>query len=61
MALEAVKGRKTVNEIAQDSSVHPTQVWFMEEGFIGKCQESVGLKVGGFNRKLNPLIISKNA
>ena len=26
IALEAVKGLKTINEIAQDNSVHPTQV-----------------------------------
>jgi len=26
IALEAVKGIKTINEIAQDNSVHPTQV-----------------------------------
>jgi transposase-like protein len=26
IALEAVRGTKTINEIAQDNSVHPTQV-----------------------------------
>ena len=26
IALEAVRGIKTINEIAQDNSVHPTQV-----------------------------------
>ena len=32
VALEAIRGVKTINEIAQDNSVHPTQIrqWKME-------------------------------
>ena len=32
VALEAIKGAKTVNEIAQEFGVHPTQVMAMEKG-----------------------------
>ena len=32
VALEAIRGIKTVNEIGQEFGVHPDASWFMEEG-----------------------------
>ncbi len=48
VALEAVRGVKTVNEIAQDFGVHPTQVgqWKRElqEQAAGLCEVKRGAK-----------------
>ena len=40
VALEAVKGTKTVNEIAQEFGVHPTQV-AVEKGLAYQCRQSI--------------------
>ena len=37
VALEAVKGNKTVNEIAQEFGVHPTQVGLWKKALLGGC------------------------
>ncbi|MCF7988732.1 MAG: hypothetical protein K9L60_14375 [Methylovulum sp.] len=41
VALAAVKGSKTVNEIAQEYGVHPMQVGLYEEGIIGCASQLV--------------------
>lgn len=40
VALEAIRGAKTVNEIAQEFGVHPTQVG-LEEGIAGAGGQTV--------------------
>jgi len=47
--LEAHRGVKTINKIAQDFGVHPTQAWLWKK----ELQESGGMKITG--RDLHPL------
>ena len=39
VALEAVKGSKTVNEIAQEYSVHPTQVGLWKKALLENASQ----------------------
>jgi transposase len=39
VALEAIKGVKTINQIAQENSVHPTQVNLWKKELLAKAGE----------------------
>ena len=47
VALEAVKGNKTVNEIAQEFGVHPTQVGLWKKALLGGCPRT-NMLVSGY-------------
>ena len=46
IALEAVKGTKTVNEIAQEFGVHPTQVGLWKKALLEKAGQLFDVKLG---------------
>lgn len=46
VALEAVKGSKTVNEIAQEYSVHPTQVGLWKKALLENASQLFDVKRG---------------
>ena len=46
VALEAVKGSKTVNEIAQEHSVHPTQVGLWKKALLDNASQLFEAKRG---------------
>ena len=46
VALEAVKGSKTVNEIAQEYSVHPTQVGLWKKALLENAGQLFDVKRG---------------
>jgi transposase-like protein len=46
VALEAVKGSKTVNEIAQEYSVHPTQVGVWKKALLENASQLFDVKRG---------------
>ncbi len=46
VALEAVKGSKTVNEIAQEFGVHPTQVGLWKKALLGNASHLFDAKHG---------------
>jgi transposase-like protein len=41
VALEAIKGQLTANEIASEHEVHVTQVNYLEEAVDGQCRRAV--------------------
>ena len=56
VALEAVKGSKTVNEIAQEYSVHPTQVGLWKKALLENASQLFDVKPGpkGIDPQSNP-------
>jgi transposase len=46
VALEAVKGSKTVNEIAQEYNVHPTQVGLWKKALLENANQLFDVKRG---------------
>ena len=46
VALEAVKGHKTVNEIAQEFGVHPTQVGLWKKALLENAGQLFDVKRG---------------
>jgi transposase-like protein len=46
VALEAAKGSKTVNEIAQEYSVHPTQVGLWKKALLENAKQLFEVKRG---------------
>ena len=46
VALEAVKGTKTVNEIAQEYGVHPTQVGLWKKALLENAGQLFDVKLG---------------
>jgi transposase-like protein len=46
VALEAVKGSKTVNEIAQEYGVHPTQVGLWKKALLENASQLFDVKRG---------------
>jgi transposase len=46
VALEAVKGNKTVNEIAQEYGVHPTQVGLWKKALLENAGQLFDVKRG---------------
>lgn len=46
VALEAVKGSKTVNEIAQEYGVHPTQVGLWKKALLENSSQLFDVKRG---------------
>lgn len=50
IALEAVKGQKTVNEIAQEYGVHPTQIGLWKKALLENAGQIFDAKQG-----LNPI------
>lgn len=46
VALAAVKGNKTVNEIAQEFGVHPTQVFLWKKALLENVGQLFGVKRG---------------
>jgi transposase-like protein len=46
VALEAVKGIKTVNEIAQEYGVHPTQVGLWKKALLENASQLFDVKLG---------------
>ena len=46
VALEAVKGNKTVNEIAQEHGVHPTQVGLWKKALLENAGQLFDVKRG---------------
>jgi len=46
VALEAVKGTKTVNEIAQECGVHPTQVGLWKNALLENASQLFDIKLG---------------
>jgi transposase-like protein len=46
VALEAVKGSKTVNEIAQEYGVHPTQVGLWKKALLANASQLFDVKRG---------------
>ena len=51
VALEAVRGVKTVNEIAQEFGVHPTQVGLWKKGLLEQASGLFDVKLGVTFRK----------
>ncbi len=41
VALEAAKGIRTINEIAQEFGVHPTQVAQWKKELLDQCRQSI--------------------
>jgi len=46
VALEAVKGNRTVNEIAQEYGVHPTQVGLWKKTLLENARQLFDVKLG---------------
>jgi transposase len=46
VALEAAKGNKTVNEIAQEYGVHPTQVGLWKKDLLANASQLFDVKPG---------------
>ena len=53
IALEAVKGTKTVNEIAQEYGVHPTQVGLWKKALLENAGQLFDVKLG--TKAIDPL------
>ena len=56
IALEAVRGTKTINEIAQDNSVHPTQVNQWKKELMDNASSLFEGKRGGRSRPMRRAI-----
>lgn len=55
VALEAVKGFKTINEIANEYGVHPTQVGMWKKQFLENMSDVFEVKRGPEGKSANEL------